>query len=77
MTSMKLRFKNQDFQTDAVNAVVDLFAGQDTRQSTFSVEHGGQMTLLQNDFGIGNALRIGWLQQAVYPPVVRFPGGEL
>ena len=26
---MKLKFKNQDFQTDAVSAVADLFAGQE------------------------------------------------
>ena len=32
---MKLKFKNQDFQTDAVNAVVDLFAGQEKTRSTF------------------------------------------
>jgi hypothetical protein len=25
---MKLKFKNQDFLTNAMNAVVDLFAGQ-------------------------------------------------
>lgn len=56
---MKLKFKNQTFQSDAVNAVVDLFTGQDKRQSTFSVDKGAQMTLLQNDFGIGNALLIG------------------
>ena len=55
---MKLKFINQTFQSDAVNAVVDLFTGQDKRQSTFSVDKGAQMTLLQNDFGIGNALLI-------------------
>ena len=55
---MKLKFKNQNFQTDAVNAVVDLFTGQDKRQSTFAVEQDAQMNLLQNDFGIGNALLI-------------------
>lgn len=53
---MKLKFKNQAFQTDAVNSVVDLFTGQDKRQSTFNVDHGAQISLLQNDFGIGNAL---------------------
>ncbi|MDD5924092.1 MAG: DEAD/DEAH box helicase family protein [Clostridia bacterium] len=35
---MKLKFKNQDFQTDAVNAVVDLFSGQEKLTDTFSVE---------------------------------------
>lgn len=34
---MKLQFKHQDFQTAAVNAVVDLFAGQEHTRATFSV----------------------------------------
>lgn len=53
---MKLKFKNQDFQTDAVNAVVDLFAGQENTRSTFSVETGAQASMLHD--GVGNALRI-------------------
>ncbi len=53
---MKLKFKNQAFQTDAVNSVVDLFTGQDKRQSAFNFDHSVQISLLQNDFGIGNAL---------------------
>ncbi len=32
---MKLKFKNQDFQTDAVNAVADLFLGQEKLTTTF------------------------------------------
>jgi type III restriction enzyme len=55
---LKLKFKNQDFQTDAVNAVVDLFCGQEKTSSTFSVTQENQMNLMQNDFGIGNALLI-------------------
>ncbi len=55
---MKLKFKTQDFQTDAVNAVADLFIGQDKRQSTFSVAQGAQLSMIQNDFGVGNALLI-------------------
>ncbi len=54
---MKLKFKNQDFQTDAVNTVVDLFAGQEKTRSTFSVVEEKQISLL-NDLGIGNALYI-------------------
>ncbi len=54
---MKLKFKNQDFQTEAVNAVVDLFTGQEKTRSTFSVVEEKQLTLL-NDLGIGNALYI-------------------
>ena len=55
---MKLKFQNQTFQTEAVNAVVDLFIGQDRRHSIFSVDLESQMNILQNDYGIGNLLRI-------------------
>jgi len=53
---MKLKFKNQDFQSSAVAAVCDLFAGQDKKQATFSVVQEDQINFLQNEFGIGNAL---------------------
>jgi len=58
---MKLKFKTQDFQTDAVNAVADLFAGQDKQTTTFSIVDGeadGQQMRVINEFGIGNALNI-------------------
>lgn len=56
---MKLKFKNQEFQTDAVNAVADLFAGEEKSTTTFSVDdNSAQMRLLHNDFGIGNKLEI-------------------
>jgi len=58
---MKLKFKTQDFQTDAVNAVADLFAGQNKQTTTFSIieeHHGQQISLKQNEFGIGNTLNI-------------------
>ena len=54
---MKLQFKKQEFQTDAVNAVVDLFSGQERTHSTFSVEVGGQMDIIAG-LGFGNVLRI-------------------
>ena len=57
INKMKLKFKNQDFQTDAVNAIVDLFAGQEKTRSTFSVVEEKQISLM-NDLGIGNALPI-------------------
>lgn len=38
---MKLKFKQQDFQTDAVNAVCALFDGQQRQTSTFSMEQSG------------------------------------
>ena len=52
---MKLKFKNQDFQTDAVNAVCDLFLGQEKRYSSFEISKNVSNLLLQNEFGIGNA----------------------
>ena len=54
---MKLKFKNQAFQMDAVNAVVDLFTGQEKTQSTFSVVDERQTSLLP-EMGQGNALYI-------------------
>lgn len=55
---MKLKFKNQDFQTDAVNAVAGLFQGQEKLQSTFEIVQDAQIGLFQNDLGIGNAINI-------------------
>ncbi|MBQ3427769.1 MAG: DEAD/DEAH box helicase family protein [Clostridia bacterium] len=55
---MKLKFKNQQFQTDAVNAVADLFRGQERLQSTFEISDSSQMNLFGNEFGIGNTLNI-------------------
>ncbi|MCL2190229.1 MAG: DEAD/DEAH box helicase family protein [Defluviitaleaceae bacterium] len=58
---MKLKFKTQTFQTDAVNAVADLFAGQNKQTTTFSIvedNHGAYTRLDENKFGIGNALTI-------------------
>lgn len=55
---MKLKFKNQDFQTDAVNAIANLFIGQENKQSTFSVIQERQIDFTQNEFGIGNAMLI-------------------
>jgi len=54
---MKLKFKNQDFQTEATNAVVDLFMGQENTHSTFSVDNDNQ-TRMMNDLGFGNVLHI-------------------
>lgn len=53
---MKLKFKQQDFQTDAVNAICALFDGQQRLTSAFSMEQsGGQMELFA---GVSNALYI-------------------
>ena len=41
---MKLQFKNQDFQTTAVNAVTDLFTGQEHTRATFSALDEDQLS---------------------------------
>ena len=54
---MKLKFKQQDFQTEAVNAVADLFCGQERRQSTFGAfASSPQKRFTETDFGVGNLL---------------------
>lgn len=55
---MKLKFKNQQFQTDAVDAVADLFKGREKMQSTFEITQGPQLSLTGNEFGIGNGMLI-------------------
>ena len=55
---MKLKFKNQQFQTDAVNSVADLFSGQEKMQSTFEITQGLQLGLVENELGIGNGILI-------------------
>ena len=55
---MKLKFKNQDFQTDAVETVADLFSGYEKMQSTFEIAQDSQVSLFQNELGIGNGIKI-------------------
>ena len=55
---MKLKFKNQDFQTDAVNAVADLFAGQEKLQSSFTIQSDNPQLTLENEYGVGNKILI-------------------
>ena len=55
---MKLKFINQQFQSDAVSAVVDLFTGQEKNRATFSVVEEKQGTLW-GDLGVGNSLLLG------------------
>lgn len=56
---MKLKFKNQQFQTDAVDAVADLFKGQEKSTASFSIiTEFNLFSLLQNEYGVGNALQI-------------------
>ena len=51
---MKLQFKIQDFQTDAVNAVADLFLGSEHSETTFSVTKDD----LINESGTANQQKI-------------------
>ena len=54
---MKLKFKNQDFQTAAVKAVCDLFSGQEKQYKHFTLS-GESGSLFQKELGQGNALLI-------------------
>jgi type III restriction enzyme len=61
---MKLQFDpNLDFQHEAINAVVDLFEGQEVCRTNFTVmplKYDPQTALpgMENDLGIGNRLRL-------------------
>ncbi|MEL7672015.1 DEAD/DEAH box helicase family protein [Methanobacterium sp.] len=55
---MKLKFNpNLEYQDDAISAVVNLFEGQNSIQSFFTVP-GAQVSLLDSGQGIGNRLEI-------------------
>lgn len=52
---MKLQFKHQTFQSDAVKSVTDLFRGNRMLTSSFALPAGdGHLTF--NDFGYGNQM---------------------
>ena len=61
---MKIQFDpNLDFQHEAINAVVDLFEGQEICRTNFTVmplKYDPQTALpgMENDLGIGNRLRL-------------------
>ena len=59
---MKLHFEpNLDYQLQAIEAVCGLFHGQETCRTEFTVTRdtpAGQMSLLENDLGIGNRLTL-------------------
>lgn len=60
---MKLHFEpNLDYQLQAVEAVCGLFHGQETCRTEFTVTRdsssSGQMSLIENDLGIGNRLTL-------------------
>ena len=54
---MKLKFKNQEFQTVAVNAICDLFKGQQNRTDTFTITNETQLQI-EEGIGIRNVLDI-------------------
>jgi type III restriction enzyme len=54
---MKLKFKSYGFQTDAVTAVVDLFAGQERRQDTFTITNEQQLSI-DGGTGVRNVLTL-------------------
>ena len=61
---MKLHFEpNLDYQRDAINAVCDLFHGQETCRTEFTVTKDTadlqtRLAFIQNDLGIGNRLML-------------------
>lgn len=55
---MKLQFKKQEFQEQGVNAICDLFTGQEKKKATFSVNYDDVIALAENQYGIGNSLVI-------------------
>lgn len=46
---MKLQFKYQQFQTNAVNAVVDIFTGQENKTKSYLMDMGKENTLRMED----------------------------
>ena len=57
---MKLHFdSNQDYQLDAIRAIVDVFDGQPLNTGDFEFSLGGTQTSLQfSEYGVGNAIRL-------------------
>jgi type III restriction enzyme len=61
---MKLHFEpNLDYQHAAIEAVCDLFRGQETCRTEFTVTHDSasaqqRMGFVENDLGIGNRLTL-------------------
>lgn len=57
---MKLQFKHQKFQKDAVYAVVDVFSGQPFLTSTYMIDSGDARQTLLDDF-------TGWRNEPIIP----------
>ncbi len=56
--AMKFKFDaNQQFQKDAIESIVDIFDGQDLRQSEFTAfKHNSALPGMMNELGYGNKL---------------------
>lgn len=56
---MKLRFEpDLQYRWDAIEAVCDLFRGQELCRTEFTVLPNAQSSFLQSDLGIGNRLTL-------------------
>ncbi|KAB7672550.1 type III restriction-modification system endonuclease [Bacillus sp. B1-b2] len=54
---MKLKFQSDlTYQRQAIDSVVDIFKGQQVKQSNFTVSYGEDAGMIQTDLGIGNRL---------------------
>ena len=54
---MKLKFiADLDYQKRAIDSVVQIFKGQEMRQSNFTVSYGPNAGMIQTDLGVGNRL---------------------
>ncbi|CEG26478.1 type III restriction-modification system endonuclease [Bacillus sp. B-jedd] len=54
---MKLKFQaDLGYQRQAIDSIVNIFRGQSTRQSNFTVSYGEDAGMIQTDLGIGNRL---------------------
>jgi len=57
---MKLKFDpNQQYQSDAINVMVDLFGGQPLKESDFEISFKLQDVIFQTELGVGNNLILG------------------
>ena len=52
---MKLKFKNQTFQTNAVESVVDCFSGQALEKASYRIDPGTSVQITVSDTGFRNA----------------------
>lgn len=55
---MKIQFKTLDYQTKAVNSIINIFEGQEIRESNFTVTDNSNQTSFLGNEGIGNRIII-------------------